>query len=186
MALQTDDQDIRDVRFYMETGGNGDYYLNLIEFDKNGVFIKSLNMRVAMSGGNAPHEVKMKVSDLFKAMEAAKLNEHPLNEITPINMSDVFPKFIVEGNCLIIAKCTYHKELVTDKEKVKGGGLWKWDREKKEITLYGSSFDFGRASTEDIKTCIEAGNVFLSYEGGRNVSDQSFILKTGIEIIKLK
>lgn len=83
MALQTDDQDIRDVRFYMEAGGNGDYYLNLIEFDNNGVFIKSLNMRVAMSGGNAPHEVKMKVSELFKAMQAAELNEHPLNENNP-------------------------------------------------------------------------------------------------------
>ena len=83
MALQTDDCDIRDVRFYMENGGNGDYYLNLIEFDKDGVYVKSLNMRVAMSGGNAPHEVKMKVAELFKELEKAGLNEHPLNETKP-------------------------------------------------------------------------------------------------------
>jgi hypothetical protein len=64
---------------------------------------------------------------------------------------DVFPKFIVEGNNLIIAKCTYHKQLVTDKDQVKGGGLWMLDRDKKEFLLYGDSFDFGRASIEIIK-----------------------------------
>lgn len=99
---------------------------------------------------------------------------------------DVYPKFVVEGNNLIIAKCTYHWQLVTDKKSVKGGGLWKADWEKKEITLFGDSHDFGRASEEDIKACIEAGNVFLSYQGGRNVSDHSFSINTGSEIIKLK
>lgn len=101
-------------------------------------------------------------------------------------MADVFPKFIVEGNNLIIAQCAYHKDLVTDKDQVKGGGFWKWDRERKEVTLFGESHDFGQASAEDIKACIEAGNVFLSYAGGCNVSDHSFHLNTGVEIIKLK
>ncbi len=100
-------------------------------------------------------------------------------------MIDVFPKFIVEGNNLIIAKCTFHKQLVTDKEQVKGGGMWEWDRDKNEFLLYGDSTDFGEASTEDIKACIESGNVFLSYSGGRNVSHNSFYLNTGSEIIKL-
>lgn len=99
---------------------------------------------------------------------------------------DVFPKFIVEGNNLIIAKCTYHKDLATDKAQVKGGGLWDWDQDKKEFLFYGDSFDFGRASIEDIRACIEAGNVFLSYVGGRNVSDQIFWVNTGSEIIKIK
>lgn len=101
-------------------------------------------------------------------------------------MADVFPKFIVEDNELIIGKCTYHKQLATDKTKVKGGGMWKWDQEKKEFLLYADSADFGAANEDDIKACIEAGNVFLSYSGGRNVSDHSFYLNTGYEIIKLK
>lgn len=101
-------------------------------------------------------------------------------------MTDVFPKFIVEGNELIIGKCTYHKQLATDSMRVKGGGWWKWEQEKKEFLLYGESEDFGKASIEDIKDCIKSGNVFLSYSGGRNVSDHSFYLKTGIETIKLK
>lgn len=98
---------------------------------------------------------------------------------------DVFPKFIVEGNNLIIAKCTYHEDLVKDASKKIRGGFWKWDREKKEFMLFGESHDYGQASAEDIKACIEAGNVFLSYAGGRNVSDHSSYLNTGIEIIKL-
>lgn len=85
MALKTDDCDIRDVRMFMEHGGNGDYYMNLIEYPKGypnnqkGI-VQRLNMRMAMSGGNAPHEVKMAFVALYRAMEAAKLNEHPKNE----------------------------------------------------------------------------------------------------------
>jgi hypothetical protein len=99
---------------------------------------------------------------------------------------DVFPKFIVEGDCLIIGKCTYHRQLATDKKYVKGGGLWKWKREEKEIHLYGASEDFGYATAEDIKACIDAGNVFWSYNGGRKIVDHTFYFKTGCEIIKLK
>jgi hypothetical protein len=100
-------------------------------------------------------------------------------------MPDVFPKFIVEGNELIIARCTFHKQLVSNNDKVKGGGLWDWDREKKEFLLYGESVDFGACGPEDIKACIVAGKAYLSYAGGRNVSDHTFYLNTGSEIIKL-
>ena len=97
-------------------------------------------------------------------------------------MHDVFPKFIVEDNELIIAKCTFHRQLVSNKEKVKGGGLWKLDQEKKEFLLYGSSGDFGYATAEDIKACIDAGKV---HAGRRNFSDYTFYLNTGYETIKL-
>lgn len=100
-------------------------------------------------------------------------------------MHDVFPKFIVEGNNLVIGKCTFHKQLATDPANVKGGGMWDWDRDQKEVFLYGDSVDFGFAKPEDIKACINAGNVFLSYIGGRNISDLTFYLNTGSEIIKL-
>jgi hypothetical protein len=100
-------------------------------------------------------------------------------------MHDVFPKFIVEGNELIIGNCTYHKQLASDPLKVKGGGWWKLDRERKEFLLYGESDDFGKPSIDVIKSCIAAGNVFLSYSGGKNVSDHTFYLKAGIETIKL-
>lgn len=71
MALKTDDEDIRDVRMWMEVGGNGDYYINLLDKVSN----TRLNFRVSTSGGNAPTSVKVAVATLFRAMEASNLNE---------------------------------------------------------------------------------------------------------------
>ena len=78
---------------------------------------------------------------------------------------DVFQKFIIEtddieGDCLIIAKCTYHKQLATDHSKVTGGGWWSLDVKSKTITLYGDSHDFGKASVDDIKDCLKRNKVF--------------------------
>lgn len=71
---------------------------------------------------------------------------------------DKFPKFIIEtndelGDCLILSKCTYHKDLVTDPTKVKGGGWFSYD--DGTFTFYGKSADYGEASLEDIKHCVE-------------------------------
>lgn len=87
-------------------------------------------------------------------------------------MQDVFPKFIVEGNNLIIAKCTYHKDLATNKDQVKGGGWWRFDFATKTYTLYGESHDFGRADVEDIKKCIEAGNVWSDQYELHNITNR--------------
>ncbi len=84
MALQTDDCDIRDVHFYMEHGGNGDFYINLIEYPKpessqGSDTLKAINYRMAMSGGATSHhhEVRMAFVALYRAMEEAGLNKHP-------------------------------------------------------------------------------------------------------------
>ena len=80
MAIKTDDCDIRDVRMYMDVGGNGDYYINLIEYDSELKLSKAINYRMAMSGGNAPHEVKMAFVALYRAMQKAELNNHPKDD----------------------------------------------------------------------------------------------------------
>lgn len=82
-------------------------------------------------------------------------------------MNDVHPKFIIQddeelGLCLIIARCTFHKELSKDVTKVKGGGLWDMKRDTMTITLSGSSHDFGSCRLEDIQKCIESGNIYSS------------------------
>lgn len=88
-------------------------------------------------------------------------------------MADIFPKFIIEkdpdlGYCIIIAKCTYHKQLATNPLTVKGGGWWKLDHDNKIGVLFGKSEDFGKATVEDIKKCIEKKNIYtnssLSYK----------------------
>lgn len=92
---------------------------------------------------------------------------------------DVFPKFIIEtdpeeGDCLIVAKCTYHKQIVTDLTKVKGGGWWSLDRDKNIFTLHGESSDFGRAEFENIKNCVERAKVFSNPSLFHNLVDDGF------------
>jgi len=100
-------------------------------------------------------------------------------------MADVFPKFIVEGDTLVIAKCTYHYQIVNDKEKVKGGGWWRKDGDN--FILHGSSRYFGSAALEDIKNCINKGNVFTDKHNMRNISKtHTFSYDTGTEIINLQ
>lgn len=76
MALESDDSDIRPGSMYMLLGGNGDYYITIVSKDfKNNNVISGI--RVSTSGGNAPSEVKIAVANLYRAMEAAGLNEFP-------------------------------------------------------------------------------------------------------------
>jgi hypothetical protein len=90
---------------------------------------------------------------------------------------DVFHKFIIEtddneGDCLIVAKCTYHKQLVTEISKVKGGGWWTLDRDNSIFTLYGDSHDFGRANIKDIASCVQRKKVFSSASLTRKLTDK--------------
>lgn len=76
MALLTDDMDICTAHFYMDLGGNGDFYLNTVKTDDAGV--KTVHsVRVSTSGGQAPSDVKIAVAELYRAMEKHKLNEYP-------------------------------------------------------------------------------------------------------------
>lgn len=102
---------------------------------------------------------------------------------------DIFPKFIIEtydelGDCLILSKCTYHKELVTDPTKVKGGG---WFRIKDEtLTFYGDSHDLGAAKMNDIKHCVENDKIFTNpYLTHSIATKYKFFYDTQSEVIAL-
>lgn len=105
---------------------------------------------------------------------------------------DTFPKFIIEtdnelGDCLIIAKVTYHKQIVTDKNKVLGGGWYGLNNDTKEITFYGKSEDFGKATLEDIKRCVDSGNVYtnIPVEETNIANNFKFFYDRGSEIVPL-
>lgn len=88
---------------------------------------------------------------------------------------DVFPKFIIEdleedGICLLLGKVTYHKHLAHNIKNVKGGGGFSMDREKMEIVLFGESYDFGRASMEDLIYCVQRKRCFTSWTLVNNLS----------------
>lgn len=90
---------------------------------------------------------------------------------------DVFRKFIIEqdekeGDYIVVAKCTFHKELAYDKSKVKSGGEWTLDMVNKTFTLFGSSHDFGKAEFEDIANCVKNKRVFSSFTQHRCLTDE--------------
>ncbi len=55
-------------------GGNGDYVVQIWSKDADGFNVVK-NFEVCMSGGYAPHSVKMATFKLFEALEAEGLNE---------------------------------------------------------------------------------------------------------------
>lgn len=100
---------------------------------------------------------------------------------------DVFQKFIIEDGNLIIAKCTYHKQLAINKNNVIGGGWWRRaENQPNDFILYGSSDDFGKAEFEDIKKCILNGNVFTNkYSDNSIVNKYNFYYDNYHEIVKI-
>ena len=103
---------------------------------------------------------------------------------------DLFPKYIVEKDGdelrLIISKVSYHKDLAIDPKMVRGGGWFIMQNEAKKITFHGDSHDFGQAALEDVKKCVEAGNVFSNKYSDHSIVDKyTFFYSTGSETIQL-
>jgi len=76
MALLTDDLDIKTVWLRTILGGNGDYYIETIAENDEGIRTCQA-VRICTSGGFAPTEVKIAAANLYRAMETAGLNEFP-------------------------------------------------------------------------------------------------------------
>ena len=99
-------------------------------------------------------------------------------------MSEVFPKFIIEDGNLILSKVTFHKQIVTDPEKVRGGGWFYF--KNNTFTFHGDSHDFGKAKLTDIQECIKNKNVYTNICCTHSIADNySFAYDTGSEIIPL-
>lgn len=83
---------------------------------------------------------------------------------------NVFPKFIMEGDELIIGKCTFHKQLATDVTKIKGGGWFKFDNLTNTFILHGTSHDFGTAKLSDIQAAIKNEKVFFNRRKNKSLT----------------
>ncbi len=69
MGLITDDLDFNHNELQTFIGGNGDYYI-AIKTDDN----KAHAVRIAMSGGIAPTDVKLAIANLHREMVKAGLS----------------------------------------------------------------------------------------------------------------
>ena len=74
MALLSDNSDFQTAYFRIETGNDGDFYPQIIFENKDGL-TETTSIRIAMSGGNAPTEVKIAMAKLWQAMESNGLNK---------------------------------------------------------------------------------------------------------------
>ena len=90
--------------------------------------------------------------------------------------NELYPKFVLVDSGLIIARCTYHRDIVPAGEKCYGGG-W-WIQNEDTFTLYSSSDEFGYADLKVVQKHIDEGNVFLNsrMKNQLNVEDYQFIL----------
>ena len=82
---------------------------------------------------------------------------------------EVFPKWIIEGNSLVIRKATFHREIAENVNNVKGGGWFEFDRDREAFILYGKSEDFGRCSKETVHDAVSRRNV------GRFINDERYV-----------
>lgn len=74
MAIKSDDSDIRKTWLRTALGGNGDYYIEVVSENEEGIK-ESKAVRVSTSGGYTKDvDVKIAVANLFRAMEKAGLN----------------------------------------------------------------------------------------------------------------
>lgn len=72
---------------------------------------------------------------------------------------DVFPKFIIEGNNLIIAKVAFHKDLVIDKDKVKGEVVdLRMPSMYTNINIEGDVLVYVHETNEEPKICERVAN----------------------------
>ncbi len=100
---------------------------------------------------------------------------------------DIFPKFIIEDGCIILSKCTFHSQLVTDKTKVNGGGWFRYIPTDHHFIFHGDSNDFGKAKLEDIKKCVKEGKVYRNRSKMCSIVENNiFSYDTGSEIINLE
>lgn len=67
------------------------------------------------------------------------------------------PKYIIAGDphtgkgYLRMGMVINHKDLIVGYEKVWGGGWWSRDDERRIVTLWGSSYDFGLADFRHLR-----------------------------------
>lgn len=87
----------------------------------------------------------------------------------------IYPKYIIEDDCLIIGRVYRHHQLADNKENVKGGGLWHYNDDT-TIVLMGRSTDFGSPRIDDVRAAVEAGNVYSNRAKTHKVlQDKSFV-----------
>jgi len=96
------------------------------------------------------------------------------------------PKFIIQGDKLIISKCEFHRDIADLDKPVKGGGWFRYDKTINRFRLYGKSEEFGEATLKDIRRCFEVGLVVTHFLDEDCISkNHTFVYEKGHELVLL-
>lgn len=140
MALKSDDSDIRKAWLRTQLGGNGDFYIEVIQENRLGIK-QSCSTRISTSGGNAPRPVKEATAKLYSAMEEAGLNEHPYDD----EIKDTAKQENPENQMNLLRKQIFHtkhqiKQLQLHSSKLEQEKLDIYLSENHQKTLIEKSF----------------------------------------------
>ena len=79
MAIKSDDSDIRAAWLYTEVGGNGDYYITIVEekqhHERKALVKVSSSIRITTHGNRYHPDVVKAVANLYRVLEEHRLNE---------------------------------------------------------------------------------------------------------------
>jgi len=81
-------------------------------------------------------------------------------------------KWIIDDEYLILGDVELHEDLVSkgrDRNKVRGGGRWHFDRQANIMYFWGKSIDFGQATKEDFdkvykQPSVEQATIVFSHK----------------------
>lgn len=94
----------------------------------------------------------------------------------------IHPLFIIEGDRIIIGKVNDYPNMCKKKRDIKCGGFYRCSRSRKEITFYGYSQEFGAASIDMIKRCVNQNSVY-AHRLIQPLKGFVFLFDTGKEIV---
>lgn len=82
------------------------------------------------------------------------------------------PKFVIEDGNIVMMKVLFHKEIVNDTTKVKGGGWFSYNRETNTFVFFGESEDFKKYDLEELIKAVEAGRIYTNKYHIRSIADR--------------
>ena len=100
-----------------------------------------------------------------------------LRESKNRNMSDVKNKFVLVDNEIIAGRVIFHRQL---HKSPKGGGWWYYHSDQNKLILYGSSFDFGSVTKEQVMSA-ELGGSFQNMDDIEIIFDE----RDNLDVLKI-
>jgi len=75
---------------------------------------------------------------------------------------NIVPKYIIQNNRVVIGKVAYHKDLITGKIGVQGGGMFIINHKEATLLLYGDSYKLGPPDMDALKKAVKNWKIYTN------------------------